>query len=64
MNVYVSPSLREQMREYDAVINWSQVVRAAIVKAMKDHDTRVARLLKSRRVRRSDLIESTMYERT
>ena len=62
MNIYVSPELRERMREFDAVINWSHVASAAFEAEMIKHRMHVERMLRSRRVRRAALIGDAAYE--
>ncbi len=37
MNIYVSPELRDKMKEYDAVINWSKVAASAFEAAIITH---------------------------
>lgn len=53
MNVYVSPELRERMREFDAVINWSQVASTAFEVAIENHIKNTIHRMKKLRMHHS-----------
>ena len=50
MHVYVSASLRSQMKECDGMINWSEVAAQAFKRAIEQHKEHVFRRKESRRL--------------